>query len=98
MDLLTVDQAKEHRLHLTLSGHFATPELTRTCEYPLELSGDDLWNLVSMGPNAHRLSGDALRGRLATVSTPARVTASFRLSVYRPSRAENPMDSLAGEG
>jgi 23S rRNA (guanine745-N1)-methyltransferase len=72
---LEVDAAKEERLDRTLSGHFE-PAHTELLEYPLTLSAAEATDAVAMGPSAHH-APRALEGD-------QQVTASFRLSLYRP--------------
>lgn len=83
--LLQIDTAKEDRLHRVLAadGHFVR-ESAEPLEYAVTLEAADVERLVSMGPAAHHLSGDEIAERAAALETPAGVTASFLVSVYRP--------------
>ncbi|WNE96149.1 methyltransferase domain-containing protein [Streptomyces luomodiensis] len=83
LGLLSVDPAKERRLHSALGDRFRH-ERTEPLEYVLRLGGQDLDALVSMGPTAHHIDADELRHRIARLSCPQPVTVSVRASVYRP--------------
>ncbi|WP_369200569.1 putative RNA methyltransferase [Streptomyces sp. PU-14G] len=82
LGLLEVDPEKEERLERTFSARFAR-ERTEALEYTVELSGQDVENLVSMGPTARHVEPDELRARVSALSEPARVTASFGIALYR---------------
>ncbi|WP_269855471.1 putative RNA methyltransferase [Streptomyces sp. RPT161] len=73
--LLEVDAAKEERLDRTLSGRFE-PARTEHLDYPLTLSAAEATDAVAMGPSAHHAP--------RAVEGDRQVTASFRLSLYRP--------------
>ncbi|AXK36093.1 methyltransferase domain-containing protein [Streptomyces armeniacus] len=81
--MLAVDGAKEERLGRTLSAFFRHVE-TRLREYAVTLTPGEVADLVSMGPTHHHLREGEAAGRAAGLDGPVRVTASFRLSVYRP--------------
>jgi 23S rRNA (guanine745-N1)-methyltransferase len=76
--LLAVDPRKDQRLDETLGRHFELAE-TRTREYPMALSGQDVRRLVAMGPAGHHPDRAP-----AEEPRPATVTASFLLSRYVP--------------
>lgn len=80
---LAVDEDKEGRLSRTLSAYFQ-PADTRLLEYPLTLTARDVTDLVSMGPTHHHLKPGEAAGRAQRLEGPVKMTASFRLSVYRP--------------
>ena len=81
--LLSVDGAKEQRLHRTLSEGFRQVA-TEVREHVLDLSARDVRNLVAMGPSARHLADEELDRRVPTTGAGRRTTASFRISVYRP--------------
>jgi 23S rRNA (guanine745-N1)-methyltransferase len=82
LDLLSVDAAKEERLHRTLDARFRR-EHTASEEYGVTLNAQEVYDLASMGPAAHHTAPDELRRRVDRLDGPVQVTASFRLSVYR---------------
>ncbi|GHD99007.1 putative RNA methyltransferase [Streptomyces alanosinicus] len=77
--MVTVDPAKEHRLHQALDPYFEAAETERV-EYRLSLTGPELSDLVGMTPSARHADPDDLaRGdRL-----PDRVTVSVLATGYR---------------
>ncbi|MFJ8592309.1 putative RNA methyltransferase [Streptomyces sp. NPDC093598] len=81
--LLAVDPRKEERLRRALDAHFRL-DRTESLEYAMRLTAEDITRLVSMSPTAHHLTAAELRGRTERLRTPAPVTASFAVSVYRP--------------
>ena len=83
MGLLSVDAAKEERLHRSLAEWFAA-ERSDSLDAALTLGADDVEHLVSMGPSAWHVGSEEIRRRTAELEVPVRVTASFQLSVYRP--------------
>lgn len=83
LGLLSVDPAKEERLHRTLSACFRRDH-TEVLEYVMVLTLQDMEALSFMGPTAHHIEPDALRRRIASPGSPFRATASFVVSVYRP--------------
>ena len=83
LELLAVDPAKEERLAQRLAPRFCRAD-RRTAETTLHLSPEDVFDLVSMGPNAFHQDPDELRRRIAALGAPVAVTASFAGSVYRP--------------
>ncbi|ASU86217.1 methyltransferase type 11 [Nocardiopsis gilva YIM 90087] len=83
LGLVTVDARKEERLETTLGDHFS---LTRREEldHPMRLPHAAVATAVGMGPSARHLDPGELERRISRLPTPAPVTASFLLSVYRP--------------
>ena len=81
--LLSVDAAKEERLHRTLDAHFR-PERTEPLEYAITLTNQEVHDVVSMGPTARHVSPDELQRRITRLDAPLQVTASFTVSFYRP--------------
>ncbi|MGW7353600.1 putative RNA methyltransferase [Streptomyces sp. NPDC054784] len=80
---LAVDEAKEERLDRTLSAYFRREE-ARPLEYAVTLPPGEVADLVSMGPTGHHLKAGEAAERAARLGGPVGMTASFRLSVYRP--------------
>ncbi|WP_405618183.1 putative RNA methyltransferase [Streptomyces sp. NBC_01508] len=83
LGMLSVDTAKEDRLRRTLSGHFRQ-ERTDVVEREAAMTGQDVRNLILMGPSAHHLSVEDVHRSVASLTTPLPVTVSFLVSVYRP--------------
>jgi 23S rRNA (guanine745-N1)-methyltransferase len=85
LDLLSVDDAKARQIDAALGEPFTL--LSRDeLEVGLKLPHPAVETLVRMGPSAwHRTPAD-IRRRLAVLADPVPVTASFTLSIYRPSR------------
>lgn len=83
LGMLSVDAAKEDRLHRTLSGHFRQ-ERTEVVERRTAMTDDDVRELILMGPSAHHLSREDVHRSVASLDTPLPVTVSFLVSVYRP--------------
>ncbi|MFD4112303.1 putative RNA methyltransferase [Streptomyces niveus] len=83
LGMLSVDAAKEDRLHRTLSGHFRQ-ERTEIVERQVAMTDQDVRNLILMGPSAHHLSLEDVHRSVASLDTPLPVTVSFLVSVYRP--------------
>ncbi|MFD3483869.1 putative RNA methyltransferase [Streptomyces sp. NPDC058665] len=83
LGMLSVDAAKEDRLHRTLSGHFRQ-ERTDVVEREVTMTDQDVRNLILMGPSAHHLSPEDVHRSVASLDTPLAVTVSFLVSVYRP--------------
>ncbi|MEU0335864.1 methyltransferase [Streptomyces sp. NPDC006193] len=80
---VTVDPAKEQRLHRALDPFFEAGATERV-EYSATLAGPDALDLVAMTPSAHHVSRADLDGE---GSLPGRITVSVLASVYRPRRA-----------
>lgn len=83
LGMLSVDAAKEDRLHRTLSGHFRQ-ERTDVVERQAVMTGQDVRDLILMGPSAHHLGPEEVHRSVASLDTPLPVTVSFHVSVYRP--------------
>jgi 23S rRNA (guanine745-N1)-methyltransferase len=83
LHLLSVDELKEDRLQRSLGGHFRL-EWREEHGIELLLGHADLENVARMGPSAWHLAEGELRARVARFEEPARVTASFVVSLYRP--------------
>ena len=75
---ISVDPEKERRLHDSLTPSFAlrsSEDLTWT----MELSAEDVHDVVHMGPSHHHVAADA-------VFAPATVTAAVTVSTWTPTR------------
>lgn len=83
LGMLSVDAAKEDRLHRTLSGHFRQ-ERTEVVEREVDMTDQHVRDLILMGPSAHHLSPEDVHRSVASLDTPLRVSVSFLVSVYRP--------------
>lgn len=83
LGMLSVDAAKEDRLHRTLSGHFRR-ESDDVVEREVTMTDEDLVALILMGPSAHHLGPEDVHRGVASLDTPLPVTVSFLVSVYRP--------------
>ncbi|MFJ9737178.1 methyltransferase domain-containing protein [Streptomyces sp. NPDC101166] len=75
---VTIDPAKEQRLHRTLDPYFEAA-VTEQVEYAATLTGRDALNLVEMTPNARHVSAD-LNGTVL----PDQVTISVLATAYQP--------------
>jgi len=80
--LLAVDQHKDERLAAAL-GAFFTAADERALTVALRLTRPQAASLAAMGPAA-RHTGTGSRERLAGLAEPVRVTAAFRITLYRP--------------
>lgn len=78
--MVTVDPAKEERLHQALTPHFH-PVVTREVTYTTPLTRQETLDLVGMTPSARHLSPAALDGHHAL---PDAVTVAVLVSSYRP--------------
>ncbi len=81
LDLISVDERKPERLQQALRQF--DPVATAKIETVLQLQQQDVEQIVLMGPSAHHLDLDTLRARVAALTAPVTVTASFVLSVFR---------------
>ncbi|MCW2133957.1 putative RNA methyltransferase [Arthrobacter sp. VKM Ac-2550] len=86
LPLLAVDDDKSDRLAAALAQDF-TPVSADSLSVPMQLKGEDIRNVVMMGPNAHH-AGAALEQRdgaivLQDPETPLAVDARFTLSVFQ---------------
>ncbi|MGW7243138.1 methyltransferase domain-containing protein [Streptomyces sp. NPDC054804] len=77
---ITVDAAKEQRLHRALAPCFEAV-VTERVEYPVVLSGRQALDLVGMTPSARHVNGADLTG---DGLLPDRVTVSVLATAYRP--------------
>nr|BFD80682.1 methyltransferase domain-containing protein [Streptomyces sp. Xyl84] len=78
--MVTVDPAKEQRLHRALDPFFEAA-VTEQVEYPAHLSRPDALDLVAMTPSARHVSrADLSDGRVL----PDQVTVSVLATAYRP--------------
>jgi 23S rRNA (guanine745-N1)-methyltransferase len=88
LPLLAVDEDKSDKLAASLARDF-TPVSADSLSVPMQLKGEDLRNVVMMGPNAHHAGAALARGDSATVlqepETPVAVEARFTLSVFQKS-------------
>ncbi|MFC5655746.1 methyltransferase domain-containing protein [Streptomyces nogalater] len=80
--MVTVDPAKEQRLHRALNPFFEAVTTERV-EYSVPLAGPDALDLVAMTPSAHHVSRTALD---ADGLLPYQVTVSVLATAYRPRR------------
>jgi 23S rRNA (guanine745-N1)-methyltransferase len=83
LDLLRVDPSKEDRLAAGLSDRF-TPVSSTALERRLSLDHAAIQALVGMGPSARHVDAAELAARVAELPVPLAVTASVRISGYRP--------------
>lgn len=80
--MLSVDAAKEERVHRTLDAYF-TREHEEVLEYAGQLTLAEAAQLVAMGPSAHHVP-DPAAALASVLRPPVDVTFAFRLAVYRP--------------
>lgn len=78
--MVTVDPAKEQRLHRALDPWFEAV-VTERVEYPMALTGPEAQDLVEMTPSARHLRRSDLNG---DGLLPDRVTVSVPATAYRP--------------
>ncbi|MEH0984040.1 putative RNA methyltransferase [Micromonospora sp. CPCC 205556] len=83
LDLLRVDPDKADRVAENLAGHF-TQERATEHTARLRLTHDEVATLVGMGPSAWHTDPGRLTARIAALPAPIGVTASVRLTVWRP--------------
>jgi 23S rRNA (guanine745-N1)-methyltransferase len=85
LQLLAVDDDKTRQIDSLFAERF---ELVDRVEHEigLPLSHPAVETLVRMGPSARHRSSADIRGRLASLADPVPVTASFTVSIYRPTR------------
>ncbi|GAB3481757.1 methyltransferase domain-containing protein [Nocardiopsis coralliicola] len=82
--LVSVGERKRERLAAALAGHF-TLAGTDEIAYPMRLPHRDAETAAGMGPSAHHTAPEARAAAIARLPDPVEVTASFTLSVFRPS-------------
>ena len=78
--MVTIDPAKEQRLHQALDPFFEAV-VTEQVEYLSTLTGRDALDLVAMTPSAHHVSHADLND---AGSLPDRVTVSVLATAYQP--------------
>ncbi|MFB9376175.1 methyltransferase domain-containing protein [Kineococcus gynurae] len=82
LGMIAVDPRKEERLAEEFRG-WATLE-RRDVVVVRELGHADLRALVEMGPSAHHVTAEDLRGRVAALADPTPVTLAVRVTTLRP--------------
>jgi 23S rRNA (guanine745-N1)-methyltransferase len=86
LPLLAVDEDKSEKLAASLAQDF-TSVSADLLSVPMQLKGEDLRNVVMMGPNAHHAGAAFEQGdgaiALQDTETPLAVEARFTLSVFR---------------
>ncbi len=83
LGLLRVDPAKADRVADSLAGRF-TPEHTAVHTARLTLDRAEVRTLVGMGPSAWHTDPARLAAAIDALPTPVTVTASVRLTTWRP--------------
>lgn len=83
LDLLQVDPTKRARIEATLGRRF-TVLAEEVHSSGLRLTRADVTALVGMGPSAWHTDPEELAGRVAALAEPVAVTASVRVTTYRP--------------
>ncbi|WP_433233441.1 putative RNA methyltransferase [Micromonospora sp. CA-248260] len=83
LGLLRVDPAKADRVADSLAGRF-TPEHTAVHTARLTLDRAEVATLVGMGPSAWHTDPARLAAAIDALPTPVTVTASVRLTTWRP--------------
>ncbi|WP_368052578.1 putative RNA methyltransferase [Micromonospora sp. HUAS LYJ1] len=83
LGLLQVDPAKADRVADSLAGRF-TPAHTAVHTARLTLDRAEVGTLVGMGPSAWHTDPARLAAAIAALPTPVTVTASVRLTTWRP--------------
>ncbi|MBB5436031.1 methyltransferase domain-containing protein [Nocardiopsis composta] len=83
LGMVSVDARKEERLESALSAHF-TRDRAEELEYRMLLPHPAADTAAAMGPSAHHLAAEERAARLAALPDPVEVTASFRISLFRP--------------
>ncbi|SDG40309.1 23S rRNA (guanine745-N1)-methyltransferase [Sinosporangium album] len=87
LGLLSVDEDKDRRIEEALGADFEETE-RREVEFDLSLSPEDVAAVVSMGPSAWHTDPEALLTRTSALANPFRVSASFRMSIFKkPTRS-----------
>ena len=85
LGLLTVDEQKPQRLAGALERHLVL-EAADVHRHALTLDNDAVAALVAMGPSAHHVDQDRLRGDTAALPVPVRTSVVVRVARYRRSR------------
>ncbi|MFI5906588.1 putative RNA methyltransferase [Dactylosporangium sp. NPDC051541] len=83
LGLITVDPAKEERLHKSLDQWFVRTGRHRVRD-PLGLTRAEAEALVGMGPSAWHTDPDTIRATIAAMPEPITATLDVDLSVWRP--------------
>ncbi|GAA3153847.1 rRNA (guanine-N1)-methyltransferase [Planomonospora alba] len=83
LGLLSVDDSKERRTAESLGGHFSETGRS-THEFAMALRRDAVEAVVGMGPSAWHVDSEAMRRRIAELPETSEVTASFRISTFKP--------------
>ncbi len=78
--MLRVGEHKRERLHSSLSPALESRAVTEL-EFTMRLTATELDAVVAMGPNAHHLDRDELRGRLASEARSERTEVTCAVSV-----------------
>lgn len=87
LGLVRVDENKTVRLGATMSGHFDRVDRVAV-EYPMELTHDQVEQLVAMGPSARHLGEQARTEAISGLPERVTVTASVTVGRYRPLPAD----------
>jgi 23S rRNA (guanine745-N1)-methyltransferase len=87
LGLLDVDPDKERRVETALAPHLERAD-ARELAWTMSLPREDALALAAMGPSARHAAPDALAARAAALPEPLAVTASVRLSAWRPRSRE----------
>lgn len=83
LGMVRVDENKTARLGATMSGHFDKVDRVAV-EYPMELTHDQVDQLVAMGPSARHLGERARAEAITALPDTVTVTASVTVGRYRP--------------
>ncbi|QBI54546.1 putative RNA methyltransferase [Streptomonospora litoralis] len=84
LGLVTVDARKRERVEGGLEPHF-TREHSEELDLALSLAPGEAEALIAMGPSARHLAPGEITERVAALGGPVAATASFAVSLYRPS-------------
>lgn len=88
-ELLDVEADKQARLHAALSPQLESVR-RRKLDFDLTLGPDDVHALIAMGPSAHHLDPDELRGRILALPPETHVNTSFVVETFRHTRPGAP--------
>ncbi len=81
LDMLGIAENKESALIEKFAAHRLLHRHSAHLKYPMELSANDLFNLVFMGPAGHHLSPEKLRAKTESLGA-QRVNASFGVHAF----------------
>lgn len=81
LDMLGIAENKESSLIEKFAAHSLLHQHSRQLKYPMELSTNDLFNLVFMGPAGHHLSPETLRAKTESLGAQS-VNASFGVHTF----------------